>query len=103
LDKYETEIEKAFKTEQEVTYIREVKKPIIHETIKRVIIEEVQPVIYKTTIVPHVVKQTLPIHEKIIDSPVFTKEVQGIMKETDFDEKTLLSLIRENNMNLPNA
>jgi len=78
---YESSLEQAFTTEEKVTVIQEVKKPIIQETIRKVIIEEIQPVIHKQTIIPHIVRTTLPIHEKIIEAPIFVREVQILSKE----------------------
>jgi len=78
---YESSLEHAFTTEEKVTVIQEVKKPIIQETIRKVIIEEIQPVIHKQTIIPHIVRTTLPIHEKIIEAPIFVREVQILSKE----------------------
>jgi hypothetical protein len=43
--------------------------PIVHETITHKVVEEVQPVIYKEIDRPVLIKETLPIHEKIVESP----------------------------------
>jgi len=43
--------------------------PIVHETIIHKVIEEVQPVIYKEVDRPVLVKETLPIYEKIVEAP----------------------------------
>jgi len=43
--------------------------PIIHETIHHRVIEEVQPVIYKEIDRPILIKETLPIYEKIVEAP----------------------------------
>jgi len=43
--------------------------PIVHETITHRVIEEVQPVIYKEIDRPILVKETLPIYEKVVEAP----------------------------------
>jgi len=43
--------------------------PIVHETIVHKVIEEVQPVIYKEVDRPILIKETLPIYEKIVEAP----------------------------------
>jgi len=43
--------------------------PIVHETIVHKVIEEVQPVIYKEIDRPVLIKETLPIYEKIVEAP----------------------------------
>jgi hypothetical protein len=43
--------------------------PIVHETIHHKVIEEVQPVIYKEIDRPILVKETLPIYEKVVEAP----------------------------------
>jgi len=43
--------------------------PIVHETITHRVIEEVQPVIYKEIDRPVLIKETLPIYEKIVEAP----------------------------------
>lgn len=43
--------------------------PIVHETIIHKVIEEVQPVIYKEVDRPVLIKETLPIYEKIVEAP----------------------------------
>jgi len=52
------------------------KAPIIMDTERRKIIEEVQPVIYKEVVQPTLIRETLPIYEKIVEAPVVTKEVR---------------------------
>eukprot|EP01118_Nematostelium_gracile_P019293 TRINITY_DN889_c0_g1_i3.p1 TRINITY_DN889_c0_g1~~TRINITY_DN889_c0_g1_i3.p1 ORF type:complete len:383 (+),score=132.54 TRINITY_DN889_c0_g1_i3:121-1269(+) len=49
--------------------------PIVRETIHKKIIEEVQPVLHKETIVPHIIKENVTIHEKYVEAPVLIKEV----------------------------
>lgn len=69
-----------------------VEKPaIIEETVHKRVIEEVQPglnaalffflftnlkVIYKETIQPHLVRETLPIYEKIVEPPTVIYETR---------------------------
>jgi hypothetical protein len=43
--------------------------PIVHETITHKVIEEVQPVIYKEIDRPVLIKETLPIYEKVVEAP----------------------------------
>jgi hypothetical protein len=43
--------------------------PIVHETITHKVVEEVQPVIYKEIDRPVLIKETLPIHERIVEAP----------------------------------
>jgi hypothetical protein len=43
--------------------------PIVHETIIHKVVEEVQPVIYKEIDRPVLIKETLPIYEKIVEAP----------------------------------
>jgi len=54
---------------------RVIQKPqIVYETEKTQIIEEIQPVIYKETIVPTVLRSTRPLYQKVVESPIFTQE-----------------------------
>lgn len=61
---------------------RIVKQPIVHEIIHKKVIEEIQPIIHKETIVPHIVREYLPIHEKIIEAPKLFREE---LEEESFD------------------
>jgi len=61
-----------------VEYERIEKAPVIHETIKKVVKTEVQPVIYKETIQPEIIKEVKPIYEKIIEAPVVHHETKEI-------------------------
>jgi len=66
-----------FKSNVEVEKVEEqriLRKPIVQEIIHKRVIEEIQPVIHKETVVPHVVKEFLPIHEKIVEAPKFFRE-----------------------------
>jgi hypothetical protein len=49
--------------------------PIVRESIHKKIIEEIQPVLHRETIVPHVLKENVTIHEKYVEAPVLIKEV----------------------------
>lgn len=49
--------------------------PIVHETIVHKVVEEVQPVIYKEIDRPVLVKETLPIYEKVVEAPHSHKTV----------------------------
>jgi len=60
-------------TRQEVSGQRmRVEKPaLVLETEKRNIIEEVQPVVYKETVEPHIIRLTQPIYERIVEGEVY--------------------------------
>jgi len=51
------------------------KPPIVNETDRTQIIEEIQPVIYKETIVPTVIRETKPIYQKVVEGTVYVQEV----------------------------
>jgi hypothetical protein len=71
------ESQQQFKSNVEVEKVEEqriLRKPIVQEIIHKKVIEEIQPVIHKETVVPHVVKEFLPIHEKIVEAPKFFRE-----------------------------
>lgn len=51
------------------------KAPVVMETEKRQIIEEIQPVIYKETIVPTVIRSTQPVYQKVIEGTRYSQEV----------------------------
>jgi len=56
--------------------------PIIHETIKKIVREEVQQVIYREVIEPRVIKETLPIYERVVEAPrVFRQEREPVFKD----------------------
>jgi len=77
------EVTEQFKSSVEVGAVekqRVLRKPIIQEVIHKRIIEEIQPVIHRETIVPHIVKEILPIHEKIIEAPTL---IQQELEEKD--------------------
>jgi len=63
------------------------KTPIVQETEKWRIIEEVQPIIYKETIIPHIIRTSRPIREVIVEAPIFTavtlpsRELDGLERE----------------------
>jgi len=60
-----------------VHFTREIKEPIIQETVTKTVHEVVQPVIHRETIAPTVIHATLPLHEKIVEVPVIIKEEVG--------------------------
>jgi len=66
------------KSVQNVTTTTVNKAPIVHEHIHKQIIEEIQPVIYKETIEPHLIKVTVPIQEKVVEAPTVIKEVRPV-------------------------
>jgi len=58
-----------------------VEKPaLIMETEKKQIVEEIQPVIYKETIVPSVIKATQPIYQKIVEGTTYAQEVLPVQQ-----------------------
>jgi len=59
------------------TTVRQVveKKPIIQETEKWRIIEEVQPIIYREVIIPHVRRVARPMHEVVVEAPLFAETI----------------------------
>jgi len=52
------------------------KPPIIVDTDNNKIVEEIQPVIYRTVLQPSVVRETLPIFEKVVESPVLVQQTR---------------------------
>jgi len=61
---------------EDVEHQKVVKAPIINEILHRKVIEEIQPVIHKETLVPHLIRETLPVHEKLIEAPrLFVEEL----------------------------
>jgi len=56
----------------DVEHVRVVKPPIVKQFIHRKVIEEVQPIIHQETIATHIIRQTLPIHEKLFEAPVLS-------------------------------
>jgi len=53
---------------------RVVLTPIVQEVLHKKILEEIQPVIHKETVVPHIVREVLPIHERIVEAPKLFRE-----------------------------
>lgn len=52
-----------------------IEKPARMIEVERTqVIEEIQPVIYKETVVPHVIRETKPVYQKIVEGPVYTQE-----------------------------
>jgi hypothetical protein len=71
------ELSKELKSTVEVENVqreRLVMEPIVQEIIHKRIVEEIQPVIHKETIVPHLIKEILPIHQRIIEAPKLFRE-----------------------------
>jgi len=64
LDKYKSSLEYAPVETETIT-----KAPVIIETIRKQVREEIQPVIFREIYQPHVIKETRPIYEKIIEAP----------------------------------
>lgn len=71
---------------------RVLNQPIVQEVIHKRVIEEVQPVIHRETIVPHIIKEFLPIHEKIIEAPTLYREE---LEETDLGTTFQLNIPSE--------
>jgi len=77
-DKQYAQLTSTFKDSLQVEHIQKktvTNAPIVKETIHKKIIEEIQPIIHKETIVPHLIKENLVIHEKLVEAPVLVKEV----------------------------
>jgi len=55
-------------------HMRTIKTPIVNEIIHKKVIEEIQPVIHKETVVTHLIKETLPIHERLVEAPKLVLE-----------------------------
>jgi len=55
--------------------MRVEKPPIIQEHENQRVIEEIQPVIYRETIVPTLIKETKPIYQKIVEDATYVQEV----------------------------
>jgi rubrerythrin len=53
------------------------KQPIIVETDKRQVIEEIQPVIYKETVVPTIIKETKPVYQRIVEGTTYQTETMA--------------------------
>jgi len=52
-----------------------VEKPaIVHEVDKTRVIEEIQPVIYKETVIPSLIKETQPMYQKIVEGTVYSQQ-----------------------------
>eukprot|EP01117_Protostelium_nocturnum_P002569 TRINITY_DN1330_c0_g1_i2.p1 TRINITY_DN1330_c0_g1~~TRINITY_DN1330_c0_g1_i2.p1 ORF type:complete len:276 (+),score=79.22 TRINITY_DN1330_c0_g1_i2:151-978(+) len=45
--------------------------PLVNEKIQRTVIEEITQVLHKDVIAPTVINETLPIHEKLVDAPIY--------------------------------
>jgi len=53
------------------------KQPIVWETERRQVIEEIQPVVYKETIVPTLIKETKPVYQKVVEGTTYQSEVMA--------------------------
>jgi len=73
------------------------KNPIVHEVVKKKVIEQVQSEIFQKTIAPTIIKETVPIYEKVIIAPQVVYEVRPIITETMIMEPTIIktSVIEE--------
>jgi hypothetical protein len=76
LDKYKSSVEYAPVETETIT-----KPPVVIETIRKHVREEIQPVIFREIYEPHVIKETRPIYEKIIEAPtLFRVSKQPLQK-----------------------
>jgi len=64
LDKYKSSLEYAPVETETIT-----RPPVVIETIRKQVREEIQPVIFREVYQPHIIKETRPIYEKIIEAP----------------------------------
>jgi len=64
LDRYKSSVEYAPVETETIT-----KAPVVIETIRKQVREEIQPVIFREIYEPHLIKETRPIYEKIIEAP----------------------------------
>jgi len=72
-------------TERAATQHKVIQRtPIIEEHVRKTVIEEVQPVIHKEVIEPHIIRENLPIYEKVVEAPTVTRvirEMEGLHLE----------------------
>jgi len=61
-----------------VKRIRIVKEPIVEEHVHKTIVEVVQPIIHKETFAPVVIRETLPLYEKVVEAPTLSIEEHSI-------------------------
>jgi len=61
-----------------VRRIRIVKEPVVEEHVHKTIVEVVQPIIHKETFAPVVIKETLPLYEKVIEAPTMSMEERSV-------------------------
>jgi hypothetical protein len=67
---------------REVSTVRELntesviveKAAIINEVEKRQVIEEIQPIIYKETIVPTLIRETKPVYQKVVEATTYVHQ-----------------------------
>jgi len=62
----------------DVKRIRIVNEPIVEEHVHKTIVEVVQPIIHKETIAPVVIRETLPLYEKVIEAPTMSLEERSV-------------------------
>eukprot|EP01118_Nematostelium_gracile_P002286 TRINITY_DN1251_c0_g1_i7.p1 TRINITY_DN1251_c0_g1~~TRINITY_DN1251_c0_g1_i7.p1 ORF type:complete len:450 (+),score=143.63 TRINITY_DN1251_c0_g1_i7:73-1350(+) len=60
-----------------VQHHKVINAPIVEETIKKTVIEVVQPVVHRETTAPVVIRETLPIYEKVIEEPIVYNDVRS--------------------------
>jgi len=75
-ERYKPSVEVA-PTEREVVE----KTPIIKEHITRKVIEEIQPVIYREVTEPHIILETRPIYEKVVEGPTLVEKGEMLPEE----------------------
>jgi len=61
-----------------VKRIRIVKEPIVEEHVHKTIVEVVQPIIHKETFAPVIIRETLPLYEKVVEAPTLSIEERSI-------------------------
>jgi len=75
-ERYKASVEVA-PTEREVVE----KAPIIKEHITKRVIEEIQPVIYREVTEPHIILETRPIYEKVVEGPTLVEKGEMLPEE----------------------
>jgi len=75
-ERYKSSVEVA-PTEREVVE----KTPIIKEHITKKVIEEIQPVIYREVTEPHIILETRPIYEKVVEGPTLVEKGEMLPEE----------------------
>jgi hypothetical protein len=57
------------------------KEPIVHEHVRKEVVEEIQPVIYKETIQPEIIKTT---QVELFDTILFTRDTHFLLFSSVF-------------------